>query len=700
MKFDTFLMVDWSGGNDRGTTPKKDAIWVCAGRHGVADEPIYMRNRQVAEAWITDFLTSERAAGRSVMAGFDFAFGYPAGFGTTLTGTEDPFAIWDWFAQRVKDATDNNNRFDLAGQINAMFPGIGPFWGNGLKRDIDNLPRKGLARTPRDLPERRKAEDQAKGAFPVWQLSGAGAVGGQVIMGLPTLFRLRQTFGADVTVWPFEPLTTPIAIVEIWPSLIAKAVTATQPPAQIKDAHQVMLLAQTLSGMPAHDLALMLDVPPTNEGWILGIGHEDLLTRAALQPLTPPPLRNDCFAMPQGAYWTPVEAAQKHLRDQLTCVAGTQTVPLQDAAGRFLAQDVKAARAHPPAPNAAVDGYGFAGPAPSGINRLKLVTGRSAAGAPYAETVPPGHAIRILTGANLPQGVDTVVLQEDVSATESEVSFHGPLKRGANARNAGEDMTADQTILTTGRNVTPGDLGMLAAAGIGTLQVHNTLRVGVLSTGDELREAGEAASPGQIYDANRPMLCALAAQWGYQVIDLGRAPDNREALRQILDDAAPQCDVILASGGASSGDEDHMSALLQNTGSLALWRIAMKPGRPLALGLWNGTPVFGLPGNPVAAMVCALVFASPALRVLAGGTWDDPARYMLPAGFTKSKKEGRREYLRARIENGAVAIFPSEGSGRVSGLSWATGLVELDDAAQTIAPGDPVSYIPFSSYNS
>ena len=699
MIFDTVLMVDWSGGNDRGATPKKDAIWVCTARDGTSDAPTYLRNRQEAEDWITAFLRTERAAGKRVLAGFDFAFGYPAGFGKTLTGTDDPFAIWDWFAKRVEDTPKANNRFDLAGQINALFPGTGPFWGNGLKRDIPHLPRKGLARTDHGMTEKRQAETHAKGAFPVWQLSGAGAVGGQVIMGLPMLARLRHALGKDLAVWPFEPLTPPVAIVEIWPSLIAQAVSATMPDRQIKDAHQVQLLAQTLSRMPASDLARMLDVAPTNEGWILGLGHEDMLAKAALGARTPPPLRNDCFAMPQGAYWTPVDEAQKHLRDRLACVTATQSVALMDAAGRFLAQDVLALRSHPPAPNAAVDGYGFAGPAPTGITRLKLVAGRSAAGAPYAGTVPPGHAIRILTGANLPAGVDTVVLQEDVSANATDISFHGPLKRGANARAAGEDMQAGQPILQTSRKMTPADLGMLAAAGIGSVTVRKTLKVGVLSTGDELREPGDFVTQGQIYDANRPMLRALVTQWGYDVIDLGRAPDNRRALRKILDDAASKCDVILSSGGASAGDEDHMSALLEGTGSFALWRIAMKPGRPLALGLWDDTPIFGLPGNPVAAMVCALVFAAPSLTAMAGGAWKEPTSYNLPAAFSKSKKEGRREYLRARVEDGHVTIFPSEGSGRVSGLSWATGLVEMADPAQKVAPGDLVTFIPFNGFN-
>jgi molybdopterin molybdotransferase len=699
VSFDTFLMVDWSGGNDRGSTPKKDAIWVCAAQNGVAEEPVYMRNRQTAESWISTFLTNERAAGRRVLAGFDFAFGYPAGFGTKLTGSDDPFAIWDWFEMRVTDASNSNNRFDLAGEINAIFPGIGPFWGNGLKRDIENLPRKGLARQDHSMTEKRAAEGSAKGAFPVWQLSGAGAVGSQVIMGLPMLSRLRKKFGTDVAVWPFEALDCPIALVEIWPSLIAKAVAATQPAGRIKDAHQVTLLAQTLSALAPDDLGQLLDVPPTPEGSILGLGHEVMLDHAARKQLTPPPLRNDCFAMPQGAHWTPVDEALAHLTAELHCVTGVEETSLPQAAGRFLAEKVIANRSHPPAANAAVDGYGFAGPAPAGINRFTLVDGRSAAGAPYEGKVPQGHATRILTGANLPDGVDTVVLQEDVSTNASEVSFHGPLKRGANARDAGEDMLAGQPILDAGRRLTPADLGMAAAVGVGSMKVRQRLRVGILSTGDELREAGDAVDAGQIYDANRPLLSAMVARWGYDIVDLGRAPDDRPILQGILDDAATRCDVVLASGGASAGDEDHMSALLQDTGSLGLWRIAMKPGRPLALGLWAQTPVFGLPGNPVAAMVCAMIFAQPALRILAGGDWCVPTKFMVPAAFSKSKKDGRREYLRARVTNGAVEVFASEGSGRVSGLSWATGLVELGDKAQNIAPGDLVSFIPFSSFD-
>jgi molybdopterin molybdotransferase len=692
--FDTVLIVDWSGGNDRGATPKKDAIWTGVARAGMAEDPIYHRNRLLAENWITAFLADEHAHGRRVLAGFDFAFGYPAGFGQVLTGSDDPFAIWDWFAAHVQDSRKTNNRFDLAGRINRLFDGIGPFWGNGLARDIPDLPRKGLDRHSHGMPEKRDAEKAAKGAFPVWQLSGAGAVGSQVITGLPVLARLRHRFGAALAVWPFEELDTPIALVEVWPSLIGKTIAAATPPDAIKDAVQVQVLARAISALPADDLHRMLDIPFTREGSIFGLGHMPLLERAA----SALPLRNDCFALPQGVRWTPVDTALAHLRRHLRPVTGVENLPLGAVAGRYLAQDVTALRAHPPAANAAVDGYGFAGPAATGPQTLTLKQGRAAAGQPFAGIVPAGHAIRILTGANLPPGVDTVVMQEDVQATDAAITFQGPLKRGANARAAGEDMTQGQTIARKGRRITPADLGMFATSGVGQLQVHRPLRVGILSTGDELREAGTSASEGQIFDANRPMLTALVQDWGYQAVDLGRGPDDRARLRKMLDQGAEACDVILTSGGASAGDEDHISALLSDTGSLALWRVAMKPGRPLAMGMWQGTPVLGLPGNPVAAIVCALVFAVPALALLAGGDWPEPQGFSLPAAFAKTKKAGRREYLRARVRDGRAEVFASEGSGRVSGLSWADGLVVLGDDAMQIAPGDPVTYIPFGSF--
>jgi len=415
--------------------------------------------------------------------------------------------------------------------------------------------------------------------------------------------------------------------------------------------------------------------------------------------IDPPPLKNDCFALPPGVKWTPVDDALTRLRAGLARVVGAEAVPLAEAHGRILAEDAVARRANPPEANSAVDGYGFAGPAPEGVTRLALCAGRAAAGAPFAGEVPAGQAIRILTGAALPEGVDTVVLEEDVAADGASIAFHGSVKRGANTRRAGEDIAAGVVALPSGRRLGPPDLALLAAVGIGNLAVWRRLRVGVLSTGDELRPAGAEAGPGQIFDANRPMLLALAGRWGHRAVDLGHVGDDRDALRARLDRAAAECDAILTSGGASAGDEDHVSALLRAEGRLTNWRIAMKPGRPLALALWQGRPVFGLPGNPVAAFVCALIFARPALGLLAGSGWQEPQGMQRPAAFSKSKKPGRREYLRARLApGGAVEVFASEGSGRISGLSWAEGLVELPDGAREIAPGDPVRYLPYGAF--
>ncbi|MEM9783646.1 MAG: molybdopterin-binding protein, partial [Pseudomonadota bacterium] len=328
---------------------------------------------------------------------------------------------------------------------------------------------------------------------------------------------------------------------------------------------------------------------------------------------------------------------------------------------------------------------------------LTLSPWRAAADHPAPGALAAGQAMRILTGAEVPAGADTVVLQEEAEVFADHLAFRPPRKRGANVRRAGEDAEAGAVLLGAGRRLVPQDLARLAVAGVASVEVRAPLRVGVLSTGDELIQPGaDPAAPG-IFDANRPMLLALVARLGHRPVDLGCAPDSADAVRAALDRGAEGADVILATGGASSGDEDHVSRLLVNEGTLATWRIAVKPGRPLALGRWRGRPLFGLPGNPVAAFVCALIFARPALEVMAGGHWTAPAGYDLPAAFAMSKRPGRREFLRARIAaDGRVERFHSEGSGLVGGLSWSVGLVELADGARQIAEGDRVRFIPYA----
>ncbi|MCI2399579.1 bifunctional molybdopterin-guanine dinucleotide biosynthesis adaptor protein MobB/molybdopterin molybdotransferase MoeA [Aliiroseovarius subalbicans] len=428
---------------------------------------------------------------------------------------------------------------------------------------------------------------------------------------------------------------------------------------------------------------------------------EDLgLLRSAPEGAPTGRLKNDCFALPPGVDWTPVDEARAMLRDRLSPVVAHEDIPVIDSAGRILARDAIALRSNPPGANSAVDGYGFAHHTLSdGDPVLPLVAGRSAAGAPFASTVPPGHAVRILTGALVPDGVDTVVLQEDVTLSDGQIAFAAGAKAGANTRRAGEDVEAGTTALSAGHLLRAPDLALLSAVGIARVTVHRRLRVGVLSTGDEIVPPGPSDNPAHTFDANRPMLLALAAGWGYEAVDLGHLPDDRDAIRGGLNDAAARVDVLLTSGGASAGEEDHVSALLSGEGDLTTWRIAIKPGRPLALALWQGVPVFGLPGNPVAALVTTLIFARPSLSVLAGGAWLEPQSFTLPAAFSKSKKPGRREYLRARMTaDGRVERFRSEGSGLISGLSWAEGLVELGDDAQELREGDPVRFLPYAGF--
>ncbi len=423
--------------------------------------------------------------------------------------------------------------------------------------------------------------------------------------------------------------------------------------------------------------------------------------RSEIRPnIVPPPLRNDCFALPAGVNWIPVDEALERLQKSIHPVTGREEIAVDLALGRILAEDAVAVRANPPGPNSAVDGYGFAHETlDGGVQVLPLVQGRSAAGAAFAGTLPAGHAVRILTGALLPDGVDTVVLQEDVTLQEGHIAFQSGVRAGANTRKAGEDVQAGEKVLAAGTKLRAPELALLSGVGLSRIMVRKRLRVGVLSSGDEIVPPGSTMDVAKTYDANRPMLLALARGWDCEAIDLGHVPDRRDLLRDAFDEASGKVDVIMTSGGASAGEEDHVSALLTQEGTMQSWRIAMKPGRPLALALWKGIPVFGLPGNPVAALVCALVFARPALLRLAGGAWAAPMGFEVPAAFAKVKKPGRREYLRARINaKGEAEVFKSEGSGRISGLSWADGLVELKDGELSIKHGDPVRFFPYASF--
>ncbi len=411
-------------------------------------------------------------------------------------------------------------------------------------------------------------------------------------------------------------------------------------------------------------------------------------------------MSNSCFTLPPGVHWTPVVEALERLQRAVGLIVDDETVPVTDAGGKFLAEPIRAQRSNPEVPNSAVDGYAFAHDSLDASKlHLSLLDGRASAGANWNGMVPRGFALRILTGAALPDGTNTVVLDEDSELTLDGVRLLGTVRKGANTRMVGEDLQAGRIIFAAGQNLRPQDVASLVAGGVAQVRVRSRLRVGILSSGDELVQSGTRAEPGQVYDANRPMLLSLSIKWGHDPVDLGSAKDDRAKIAELLTIGAEKCDAILTSGGASAGDEDHISALLAEDGQLDTWRIAVKPGRPLALGQWRGTPVFGLPGNPVAAFVCALIFARPALRVMAGGIWTTPDSFMVPAAFEKDKKPGRTEYLRAKLNSsGHAEAFRSEGSGLTSGLTWSSGLIELGEKAQSIRKGTPVRFIPYASF--
>ena len=413
-----------------------------------------------------------------------------------------------------------------------------------------------------------------------------------------------------------------------------------------------------------------------------------------------PQLTDDCFAH-GGPLMTTAEALAR-IAEVASAVTEAETVPLRAASRRILAADVVAGRAVPPHDNAAVDGYAvfFDDLNAEGETRLP-VTGRIAAGHPLGRPARRGEALRIFTGAVMPEGPDTVMMQEDCRAEGDAVVIMGGIERGANWRNAGEDVEAGATILHAGHRLRPQDVGLAASVGLSELAVYRPLRAAVFSTGDELCEPGADAPDGAIYDSNRYVLAALLEAQGCAVTDLGILPDEAEPVRAALADAARDHDVLFTSGGVSVGDEDHVKAAVEAEGSLHFWRLAIKPGRPLALGQVGRVPFVGLPGNPVAAMVTFLRFARPLILRLAGATQVAPLIYRVRADFDHKKKRDRREWVRARLvpsDDGALvaAKFPRAGAGILSSLVEADGLVELPEEMTHLTRGTMVDFLPFA----
>lgn len=417
-------------------------------------------------------------------------------------------------------------------------------------------------------------------------------------------------------------------------------------------------------------------------------------------------LRDDCFF--SDADRLSHADALTQLRAALVPVTDVETTPLHTANGRILAQTVRAPRPIPAHTNAAVDGYALRhADYDTAAGTQFHIAGRAAAGRPFLAQVPTGAAVRILTGAAMPDGTETVVMQEDVQrlgeGDQGWVKVPPGLKAGANCRAAGEDVAENDVVVADGRCLRPQDLAAIASTGLADVAVYRPLRVAVVSTGDEVLPVGAAFAPGQVYDANAPMLHALAGQAGCQVTDAGILPDQPEAIRATLRALAAEHDVILTSGGASQGDEDHLSGAIAALGHRHLWQIAIKPGRPMMFGQIDDTVVVGLPGNPVAVFVCTLLYVWPMLRLLGGALWPEPLRIRMPAAFAVGKKKpGRREFWRARYvatdQGLAIEKFARDGSGLITSLTAADALIEVAEDVTEIREGQMVDVLPLAQF--
>lgn len=395
------------------------------------------------------------------------------------------------------------------------------------------------------------------------------------------------------------------------------------------------------------------------------------------------------------------EAIQR-IRDQVAPIQGIEKVAIRSALGRILAAELCSSIDVPAQTNSAMDGYAMhGGDLPNSGSRDLKVVGTAWAGRPFEGEVGAGECVRIMTGAPMPAATDTVVMQEHATREGDDIRIDTRHASGQNVRAAGEDIAAGEHVLPAGKRLTPADLGLVASLGISELAVRRRVRVAFFSTGDELRSIGEPLSPGMIYDSNRYTLYGMLTRLGVDIVDMGVIRDRREDTLQAFRDAADCADVVITSGGVSVGEADFVKDALDTVGRVEFWKVAMKPGRPLAFGSVGSALFFGLPGNPVSVMVTFYLFVQPALRRLMGELDTTPLLLKARSESSLRKKAGRTEYQRGVLavdDDGNLVVRKTgpQGSGILTSMSEANCFVILPLEAETAAPGDTVTVLPFS----
>jgi molybdopterin molybdotransferase len=418
-------------------------------------------------------------------------------------------------------------------------------------------------------------------------------------------------------------------------------------------------------------------------------------------------LTDDCFAF--SGPLLPMDEMERLIAERIVPVDETEEVTLNKACGRVLARAIAAPLDLPPFDNSAVDGYAvrYSNLAPKGETRL-AIAGRLAAGSAASRPLAAGTAMRIFTGAPMPDGADTVFMQEDCRVEGENVVLPPGLKLGANRRLAGEDARKGAVVLPAGRRLAAPDVALAAALGVTRLSVRRRLRVALFSTGDEIVEPGAARPAPALYDANRYLLAAMLAQLGAEVTDLGILKDDPAALAQAIGAAAQAHDLVLTSGGVSTGEADHVRTAVERIGRLVFWRVAIKPGRPVTMGVLpgsnpgTGAAFVGLPGNPVAVFVTFVCVVRPLLLRLSGAELKPLIALPVRLAFAYRKKKGRREYIRVTLRpdaNGTIEAVkhPQDGAGVITSLTETDGLIELGEEVTDVAPGATAGFLSYAT---